>query len=653
MTYFSEIMVKFTKESIQRLRDAVDIVDVVSRVVPLKRAGAHYKGLCPFHAEKSPSFTVNKASRHYHCFGCGAHGDAVSFLMQQEGFTFTQSLEFLSERFNIQLEEDRSVDSKGFDSSKEFETKKARLKQINELAKQYYHTLLLFSDEAEEAREYLIQRNIPLSFVQAFQIGYAGGSGYEKGDEIPLKRYLAKEGFLESELIDAGLIASNKETGRTREFFAQRVTFPILDHMGTCIGFSARKIRDETYGGKYVNTPETPLFKKSKILFGLPYCKKRIVRERVAILVEGQLDALRLIHSGFDYTIATLGTAFGEQHVDVIKTLGVERVYLVFDTDAAGMASIRKAGDLLMKRGIGVCVPQLYGAKDPDEFLLKFGRSQFAQLLSDAPEYVDFIISYLKKTINWSSPNEKDKALREFAIEIKAWENPILVHESLKKAAYLSEVPVELLGGDTVKGKELDKKSQGASFQFAASFMPLKASHSQSQKSASSNGVEVTIDIELELDLIRWLALMGGEAPQIASVACSVLHEDEFSTVVGKEMFRAFCQLLPTQKGKRATIELLDIASEVDSIENVEGYISYMISRPPIRIERSKQYVYEAIRKIKERSWIRRREAIRKRIVEEGPSLSDEEQLNLARQFAQVRPPELPPIEELFVEEKR
>ena len=269
---------RFTKESIQRLREAVDIIDLISRYVPLKRSGTAWKGHCPFHDEKTPSFTVNKASRHYHCFGCGAHGDAVAFLMEHERFEFKQALEFLSERFGIPLElEQGDVDEKG--------ASRGRLKGVNEAASRFFHAYLLHADEAEGARVYLSKRRFSLSFLQAFSIGYAPAT------HGLLPRHLKSLGFTEEEMVQAGLLS--KHDGRVREFFSERITFPILDAIGNTIGFSARKWREETFGGKYINTSETPLFKKSRVLFGLFYSKKRMMKDRIACLVEGQVDALR------------------------------------------------------------------------------------------------------------------------------------------------------------------------------------------------------------------------------------------------------------------------------------------------------------------------------------------------------------------------
>jgi len=288
----------YTKESLELLRQRIDLVEVLTPHLQLHRAGAAFKALCPFHEEKTPSFIVQRGDSHYHCFGCGAHGDAIAFLMNNVKMSFTEAVEHLAERFGVPLEKmDASEEVKG--------PSKSVLKEALDRAARLYHFLLLHSEEGQKALEYLYQRGIDLDFIRTFQIGYASNS------PDLLKRFLYAQNVSEEVLLETGLIAASSK----RDFFCDRITFPIRDPMGAVIGFSARKFKEETYGGKYINTSETPLFKKSQVLFALSYCRQKIAKERKAIIVEGQIDALRLIHSGFNYTVAGQGTAFGEGHV--------------------------------------------------------------------------------------------------------------------------------------------------------------------------------------------------------------------------------------------------------------------------------------------------------------------------------------------------
>jgi DNA primase len=592
-------MSRFTKESIQRLREAIDIVDLISRYLPLKRAGTTFKGLCPFHDEKTPSFTVNKASRHYHCFGCGAHGDAVAFLMQHERMEFKQALEFLSERFGVPLESDSGENDERGKS-------KARLRQVNEAASTFYHTFLLHSEEAKGAREYLAKRGFPLSFLQAFLIGYAPSvSGV-------LRKFLHTSGFSDDEMEQAGLLVRHE--GRVREFFSERITFPILDAIGHTLGFSARKWREETYGGKYVNTQETALFKKSKVLFGLFYSKKRMMKDRIACLVEGQVDALRLIEAGFDFTVASLGTAFGLPHVEQLKAMGIEEVYLSFDQDEAGLSSAEKAGQLMMKKGIGVKVVQFSDAKDPDELLEKKGKAAFFQALTSAVDFLLFLISRAKATQNWASPREKDKAVRGIADKIREWENPILVYESLKQLSSLAQVPESLLNiGNEPAAPMVDKS-------FLVEHRPEGGSS----------------DLIVELDLVRWLVFAGPDNQDLVHGCLQHLNAEDFIHDVPRQLFCLTIERL--RKGERP--DFMGFAGEVD-IESVSDAFKTLVSRHQ-RIEKAGSIASECVKKIKERNWMKKRESIRKQM--EDPALTEQDLIQLARTFDELSksPPSVP-----------
>ncbi len=592
-------MARYTKESVQRLREVVDIVDLISRHVPLKRAGTTFKGLCPFHDEKTPSFTVNKASRHYHCFGCGAHGDAVSFLMQHERLEFKQALEFLSERFGIALEIEQG------DADKTA-VAKARLRQINEAASAFFHAYVLHADEAQGARDYLAKRGFSLPFLQAFRVGYA------PDHPGALRKYLAASGCTDAEMVQAGVLSHHE--GRVREFFSGRITFPIVDAIGNTIGFSARKWREETFGGKYINTPETPLFKKSRVLFGLFYSKKRMMKDRIACIVEGQVDALRLIEAGFDFTVASLGTAFGMQHVDQLKAMGVEDVYLSFDQDEAGQLSAEKAGHLLMKRGIGVKVVQFSDAKDPDELLQKRGKAAFFHALTSATDYLPFLIARAKIQANWSLPHEKDKAVRQIEEKIREWDNPILVFETLKQLAALANVPEHLLQVSSLSGVR------------AAPQMPVTPPQAESND----------MDLLIELDLVRWLVVAGPENEALVACCRNHLCGDDFIHLVPRQLYSLAIESL--QKGEK--LDFMTFAAGVD-VDSVSSALTTVLSRRQ-NLEKAVPMACEAIKKIKERNWLRKREEIRKKM--EDPSLSEEALIDLARTFDALtkNPPSIP-----------
>ena len=354
----------YTSESLEELRRKIDLCDVLSAHIDLRRAGSSYKALCPFHDEKTPSFVVQKGDSHYHCYGCGAHGDAIAFLMSHLKMSFSESIEMLAERFNVPLQrtEKKGGEPRG--------PNKKELRFANSFAAEFFHYYLLHTDEGHAALQYLYQRGLDLDFIRLFQIGFA-----PRNTKVFMTAMQKRE-FHPKLLQEAGLVSQ-----KGMPYFGERIVFPILDGMGNVIGFSGRKVRDETFGPKYLNTPETPLFKKSEVLFGLHASRKRIAKERKVIIVEGQIDALRLIQEGYNFTVAGQGTAFGSDHVKQLVQLGVNQVFLAFDGDEAGRAASVKVGNLFQKEGIAVLVIPMEEGQDPDQLMREKGAACFCKAL--------------------------------------------------------------------------------------------------------------------------------------------------------------------------------------------------------------------------------------------------------------------------------
>ena len=569
-------MAKFTKESIESLRQQIDLVDVLSSHLDLKRTGASFKALCPFHEEKTPSFIVQRGSSHYHCFGCGAHGDAIAFLMGHLKMSFTDAVESLAERFGVTLEKSDVETPKG--------PSKASLKNALEMAAQLYHYLFLYSQEAEEALCYLFERGIDLAFIRRFQLGYAP----KKGDV--LRKFLRAKGCDEETLEQAGLLHAS----RGRDFFSERILFPIRDAMGSVIGFSGRKFKEETFGGKYINTPETPLFKKSRVLFGLSDARAKITKERKVIVVEGQIDALRLIHAGFDYTVAGQGTAFGSEHVKELLHLGVSKVYLSLDGDEAGREATYKIGDLFMHSGIEVYVVRLPEGSDPDTLLLTKGPLFFSTLLEKAQDYLSFMFHHLSKGQTELSPAKKNEIVAKIAQGIRAWEHPILVYESLKKLSVVAEVPENILKIEPLPDLFI-QKSDHVSFE------------------------RVNPDRILETDLLRWLFLAAPTHPTLIDLVKANIQEQHFRIPAARDLYNAFMQ---------APSDLLGLAA---CLQEEQQQLLTEIMQRKINIQKAEEGCRETLRKMLMRSWTAEKEAIRLRI--HSSYLSDEEALELARQF--------------------
>lgn len=573
-------MALYAEESLDRLRSKIDLVEVISSHVQLKRSGSTYKALCPFHDEKTPSFQVQAGDDHYHCFGCGAHGDAIAFLMNHLSMSFVESVEMLAEKFGVHLEKsDGPKGPKGPD--------KLKLKESLELACRFYHTLLLHTEEGHRGLEYLYRRGIDLDFIRTFRIGWAPS---ERSAFLKLAK---GEKLLEEHLIAAGLT-----TDKGRDFFSERITFPVTDPFGAVIGFSARKIREETFGGKYINTTETPLFKKSHVLFGLSYCRQRIAKERKAVVVEGQLDALRLIHEGLNLAVAAQGTAFGEGHVKLLTDLGITTLYLAMDGDDAGKSAADKIGNLFMRKGVDVKVLALPFGSDPDTFVREKGIEPFENLLDSAQDYLTFLVESSSQGVNLASPTEKNALIRKLTEQIRSWDEPVLVHESLRKVAELTRVPESVVG-------------VGATPQAHAV-----------RRIGRLGRETVDPDRILETDLLRWLLLKPEE--RLYEIATLNIAPDLFRNSICRRIYEK------VQEGPR---DLIALGSALESEE--EQQLLAEIVQKKVNPQRSEEGLIETIHRLLIRKWMEEREGIKAKI--QSGNCTDEEALRLAKAFDEIK----------------
>lgn len=575
----------YTKESLDLLRQRIDLPEVVGSYLALKRAGASYKALCPFHEEKTPSFMINKGDTHYHCFGCGAHGDAIAFLMNFQKLGFVEAIEALAERFGVVLERVHHVESTG--------PSKALLRDAVELASQFFHFLLLYSEEATVALKYLYERGIDQAFIQQFQVGYA------PRDRQSLQKLLHSKGFSDEVLEKAGLI-SVSEQGLNRDFFSERITFPIRDGVGHVIGFSARKFKEETFGGKYINTPETPLFKKSQVLFGLSYSRKRIMKEKKAMIVEGQIDCLRLIKIGYDWTVAGQGTAFGEGHVRELIQLGVQSVYLALDADTAGEEATVKIGDLFLKKGIEVWVIPLPSGKDPDAILRQKGPAFFENLLKKPLDYLTFLVQKFSKEARTDTPASKHQMAQQLVERVRGWNQPVLVHESLRRLAELLKLPPEVI-------------------QIGA----MPATIIRQEGHVTNEYVDA--DKILETDLLRLLFFSGDLAPVLVKTAQANVQTEQLKVPMCRRLYELILQ--GSREGR--PIDLLTCAGGLEQEE--EGDLVLEMMKRKINPDKAVELLQSTLKRILERNWLEERERIK--LALHSGTLTEEEALELAKQF--------------------
>ncbi len=369
-------------DKLEQVRAASDIVDVIGAVLPLKRAGANFTALCPFHKEKSPSFNVNPHRQIFHCFGCHKGGDVFTFVREYENLSFTEAVKRLADRANIILEFDNQPGQQQARHLKE------SLLQMHEQIAQRWQTALANDAGGQIARDYLAKRGVTEEAIQLFRLGYAP----EAWDDTV--NWAKSKGF-DLPLVDqGGLIIRKEDTDRYYDRFRGRLMFPICDEQGRVIGFSGRVLSGDEKTAKYVNSPETPIFTKGKILFALDKAKRAILDLGFAVVCEGQLDTINCHSHDMRAVVAPQGTALTAAHARILHRY-TDDIILCFDGDSAGQRAATRAFDELIISGISFRVASIPPPDDPDSYIKKFGRDAFAKLIVEADDFFDFYLKYL------------------------------------------------------------------------------------------------------------------------------------------------------------------------------------------------------------------------------------------------------------------
>ena len=411
-------MARYSDEIIDDVRQSNDIVDVISQYVRLKRSGRNYFGLCPFHNEKSPSFSVSPEKQIFHCFGCGVGGNVFTFLTKIEGINFVEAVQLLAERANIQL----PTLENNVDSAKE--SLKAKVYKVNEFTAKYYHENL-YRPESKIAQEYIKKRKLSNETLKSFQIGFSG-----KFDE--LYKELKKQGFEDREILESGLVNKN-ERGQFIDRYRNRLMFPICDARGRVIAFGGRVLDDSK--PKYINSPENIVYSKGRHLYGLNVAKKYDIKKRL-LIVEGYMDVVSLHQRDIHNVVASLGTALTQQQGYLLRN-NTEQIILSYDSDEAGQTAKVRAMEILQNMGCDIRVLQMEGAKDPDEYVIKYGNARFQNLVDKAISVIEFKVKILRQSLNLESTNDKIKFLNEIAKLISKIDN------SMEREVYIEKIAKE------------------------------------------------------------------------------------------------------------------------------------------------------------------------------------------------------------------
>jgi DNA primase len=498
-------------ETLELIRSRLDIAELVGECVQLTRAGRNMKGRCPFHQERTPSFIVSPERQTFHCFGCGEGGDAFSFVMKTENLSFTEAAEKLAARVGVKVEAQKELGPQ--------DRERLRMKEALEFASGYYHEVLLKDPSADAARKYVASRHLNKAAVTEFVLGYAPRQGH-------LVEAARKKGFEEEILLKAGL-AAKRPDGSLRDYFFDRLMFPIRDAKGATIGFGGRTLGDGE--PKYLNSPESPVFSKGRVLYGLFEGSAAVRKARRGHLMEGYMDVIASHQHGLKTACAPLGTALTPEHVVLLKRY-VDSAVIVFDADAAGQSAAVRGAEVALAAGLGVRVASVPEGKDPDEFLHAKGLAGFQAALEKAVDLVAFKTELLIARAGELTPEVKSRIAKDVLGTITQCPDEILKDEWVRRLASRLGVNEDSLRR---AGGKLIPQSRRSAAAPAASAAPA-----QVRTAAAPVSVELP---SIERSLLEVLA----QAPQVLDET----DEKDFGSKAATELVRTMKQAIPYDKG--------------------------------------------------------------------------------------------------------
>ncbi len=509
---------------IQELKMRSPISDVISRYVELKRAGRNLVGRCPFHSEKTPSFTVFEDN--YHCFGCGAGGDVITFVMQIENLDYPDAVNHLADRCGITV----SVQEKTYNKPKQALTRERAFAMNKAAARIFYENLV--SEDGAEARRYLENRGLSNATIKRFGLGFAKNEFYD------LYNKLNKLGYTKDEIKENFLCGISQTTGKPFDMFRNRVIFPIIDTTGNVIAFGGRVLDDSK--PKYLNSSDTVVFRKGKNLFALNYAKdallgnvqSELIKSGEIILCEGYMDVIAMHQAGFTNAVATLGTAITSEHARVVSRYA-KNAFLAYDSDDAGKKAADKAMTLLNEVGVETKIIKIDGAKDPDEYIKKFGAQAFSKLLTGSVGQIDFKLNGVLSKYNLSQPDEKLRAVDECCRIIGT------VYSDVKRDIYIQRLS-ELTGVKTESIQSAlarDKRKQAVKNSAAIRTNTEKKTLHFDDK-VNPEAVMYPVAVEIEERILGIILLFPEEYAK-----CCGITEDDFVTAFSKRVYTELIKL--------------------------------------------------------------------------------------------------------------
>ena len=526
------------REIIEEIVNRTDISDLIGSYVTLKRVGSNMHGLCPFHSEKTPSFTVFSKTNSFYCFGCGSGGDAITFVMKAENLDYPSAVEFLASRAGITIPQDKNELANMGMSRK-------RVYEMNLAAAKFFRENLFDKSVGFDALNYFVgTRKLSMATVKRFGLGYA------PNDFFALTNHMKKLGYTEQELID-GFLCGRSKKGHLYDYFRNRVIFPIIDVTGNIIGFGGRVMDDSK--PKYLNTSDTPGFKKSKNLFALNYAKNHCSEQ--LILCEGYMDVIALHAAGFENAVATLGTALTQEQARMM-TKYTKKVVLLYDSDDAGQRATDRAIKILSEVGMDVRILKLNGAKDPDEYIKKFGADRFRALLGESRTGFDFKVSRALANLDLQIPDEKIKASAAICEIIADSASGVEREVFLTKASELLKLPIDVLRNNVEhiirKRKNEQKKDESRQAQMSIRNIGDRI-NPDAVKFVGANALEETILGLLLIYEEYRAAVTKGSVSLVADDFVPAFGKKVFSTLF--EVYNSSDEFLPAMLGQYFTAD--------------------------------------------------------------------------------------------------
>ena len=506
---------RIPESKIEEIRESTNIVDIISEFVQLRKRGKNYVGLCPFHSEKTPSFTVNDEKQIFHCFGCHSGGNVFKFLTEYHKISFIEAVQELAEQQGITIEFDKAEYT-------EQQTEQEILYDINTEAARYFLNSLLNDDEGETVRKYLHERNIKTQTLRSFGLGYAL-RGWENFINYAKSRDLNLD-----KCIQLGLIGKTSE-GKLYDKFPGRLIFPIFSPNGRVVAFAGRVLDPKDTGAKYINSPESLIYIKGRILYGLSFAKDDIRRLDKAIIVEGYMDLISLYQSGVKNVVAVSGTALTDDQVQLLSRY-TKNVVLLFDADIAGIKASMRSIELLLKRDMEVKIVSLPKGEDPDSFINKYGKEEFEELIKKAENFLEYESKYYESQGKFEDPSTAAEAIRELVKPVA------LMNDELKRNLLIKNIARKFNLREKLLESELDKQiKQVKKFEKSDSkFLQNRRTEEAATMLTDAIPEVSPVLYNLEKEIVK--LLFEANKP-VAELIFNYLHPEDFATVLNRDLF--------------------------------------------------------------------------------------------------------------------